>query len=102
MVLPALSSPVFLAVCFPPLLYAGILVVLLAVVAGQGSLSRGILLLLCYSIGHGVLAVLAGTLVGFLQRLAQSRRYGQVSAILRLVMGALILLLGFYMFYLGF
>jgi len=88
---------VFSSPCSTPALIA-----LLAIVAGKGSILWGILLLLLYSIGHGILAVVAGTSVGFVQKLTQSEKYGSASTILKIVMGALILLIGFYMFYLGF
>jgi cytochrome c biogenesis protein CcdA len=78
------------------------LIALLAIVAGKGSIVWGILLLLLYSIGHGILAIIAGTSIGFVQKLSSSERYGKASTILKIVMGALILLIGFYMFYLGF
>jgi len=88
---------VFSSPCSTPVLIA-----LLAIVAGKGSLVWGILLLLLYSIGHGILAVIAGTSVGFVQKLSQSEKYGKASTILKIVMGSLILLIGFYLFYLGF
>lgn len=79
-----------------------VLVVLLAIVAKEGSLILGILLLLLYSIGHSILVLVAGTSVGFVQRLSASEKYGTASKILKLIMGAIILLISFYMFYLGF
>ncbi len=88
---------VFSSPCSTP-----ILVVLLAVVAGKGSALWGTLLLFLYSVGHGTLAVIAGTSVGFVQKLARSGTYGKLSKIFTIVMGALILMIGFYMFYLGF
>lgn len=78
------------------------LVFLLAIVAGQGSLPFGIMLLLLYSIGHGILAVIVGTSVGLVQKLSQSQSYGKINQILSILMGLVILLIGFYMFYLGF
>lgn len=79
-----------------------VLIVLLAIVAGKGSIFFGILLLLLYSIGHGILAIVAGTSIGFVQKLSSSNKYTKASTILKIVMGSLILLIGFYMFYLGF
>ncbi len=95
--LAGVLGAVFSSPCATPML-----VVLLAAVAGGGSLGWGILLLLFYSIGHGVLAVVCGTSVGFVQKLSQSERYGKVSRVLKIIMGALIALIGFYMFYLAF
>jgi hypothetical protein len=68
----------------------------------KGSILWGILLLLLYSVGHGILAVIAGTSMGFVRKLSKSERYAGVSTVLKIIMGALILLIGFYMFYLGF
>ena len=79
-----------------------VLVVLLAIVAKEGSLLWGILLLLLYSLGHSFLVLVAGTSVGFVQRLSSSEKYGKASKILRILMGILIMLIAFYLFYLGF
>ena len=88
---------VFSSPCSTPVLIA-----LLAIVAGKGSLLWGIVLLLFYSLGHGALAILVGTSMGFVRKLTSSERYGRLSAVLKYILGALILLIGFYMFYLGF
>ena len=88
---------IFSSPCSTPVLIA-----LLAIVAGKGSILWGILLLLLYSIGHGILAIVAGTSIGFVQKLSSSEKYGKASTVLKIVMGALILLIGFYMFYFGF
>lgn len=88
---------IFSSPCSTPVLIA-----LLAIVAGKGSIVWGILLLLLYSIGHGILAIVAGTSIGFVQKLSSSERYGKASSVLKIVIGTLILLIGFYMFYLGF
>lgn len=79
-----------------------VLVALLAIVAGKGSVARGMLLLLLYSIGHGALTIFAGTSVGFVHSLTQNDKYGKASQYLKWGMGAAILLIGFYMFYLAF
>ncbi len=88
---------VFSSPCSTPVLIA-----LLAVVASSESFIFGIVLLLLYSIGHGILAVICGTSVGFVEKLSQSEKYGRASKVLKLVMGILIALIGFYMFYLAF
>ncbi|NLM20139.1 MAG: cytochrome c biogenesis protein CcdA [Peptococcaceae bacterium] len=88
---------VFSSPCSTPVLIA-----LLAIVAGKGSIIWGILLLLLYSIGHGILAIVAGTSIGFAHKISTSGKYGRVSAVIKIVLGAFILLIGFYMFYLGF
>ena len=88
---------VFSSPCSTPVLIA-----LLAIVAGKGSIIWGITLLLFYSLGHGALAIIVGTSMGFVKRLSSSEKYGRISTALRYIMGALILLIGFYMFYIGF
>lgn len=88
---------VFSSPCSTPMLIA-----LLAIVASKGSILWGIVLLLFYSIGHGILAVTVGTSIGLVKKLTSSEKYGKLSTILRISMGILILLIGFYMFYLGF
>lgn len=88
---------VFSSPCSTPVLIA-----LLAVVAGKGSLAWGILLLLLYSIGHGILAVICGTSVGFVQKLSHNEQYGKLSNVLKIIMGLAMTLIGFYMFYLAF
>ncbi|AOY77613.1 cytochrome c biogenesis CcdA family protein [Clostridium formicaceticum] len=79
-----------------------VLVVLLAIVAESGNISWGILLLLLYSIGHSVLVLAAGTSIGFVTKITSSNRYGTFNSVLKYMMGGVILLIGFYMFYLGF
>jgi cytochrome c biogenesis protein CcdA len=79
-----------------------VLVVLLAMVAEQGNLIGGILLLLVYSIGHSILLLIAGTSVGFVNKLSASHRFGKYNQVFKIIMGIIILLLAFYMFYLGF
>jgi len=87
---------VFSSPCATP-----VLVVLLGIVAKSGSIIWGILLLLLYSAGHSVVVIAAGTSVGFVKKLSASGRYGAFSKALKYLMGGAILLIGFYMFYLG-
>lgn len=79
-----------------------VLIALLAIAAGSGNLLWGAFLMLVYGVGHGALAVLAGSSIGAVNRLVQSERYGALSRILKIVMGVLILMIGLYLFYLGF
>ena len=55
-----------------------------------------------YSVGHGILAIVAGTSVGLVQKITTNKKYGRFSIVLKVIMGMIILLIGFYMFYLGF
>lgn len=79
-----------------------VLVVLLGLVARSGNIVWGILLLLFYSVGHSVLVLIAGTSIGFVKKITASGKYGTFSKVLKIGMGLAILLIGFYMFYLGF
>ncbi|MDD3142065.1 MAG: cytochrome c biogenesis protein CcdA [Lachnospiraceae bacterium] len=88
---------IFSSPCSTPVLIA-----LLAIVAGKGNLLWGILLLLCYALGHGILAIVAGTSVGFVNKLSKNKKYGVFSTVLKIGMGGIILIIAFYMFYLGF
>ena len=79
-----------------------ILVVILAFVAKEGSLLYGTLLLLLYSIGHSILLIIVGTSTSTLRKITNSSNYGALSNVLKVSTGLIILILGFYMFYLGF
>ncbi len=79
-----------------------VLIVLLALVSANGSLVFGIFLLLLYSIGHSILVIVAGTSIGFVKKINESKKYGKISYIIKIIFGLLILALAFYMFYLGF
>ncbi len=88
---------VFSSPCSTP-----VLIVLLAIVAEEGNLLWGILLMLFYSTGHSALVLVAGTSIGFVQKINNSERYQTASKVLKIVMGIAILLIGFYMFWLAF
>lgn len=88
---------VFSTPCSTPVLIA-----LLAIVAGKGSVLWGVMLLLIYAVGNGALAVFFGTSVGMVKKLSQSEKFGRVSKVLNIILGVVILLLGFYFFYIGF
>jgi len=88
---------IFSSPCATPVLIA-----LLALVASQGKLLWGILLLLLYSAGHSILVLIAGTSMGFVKKITTIEKYGRGSKVIKIILGTLILLLAFYMFYLGF
>lgn len=48
------------------------------------------------------LVMVAGTSIGFVQKINNSEKYKKAAVILKIVMGAAILLIGFYMFWLAF
>lgn len=88
---------IFSSPCSTPVLIA-----LLAIVAGKGNLLWGILLMLLYSIGHSTLVMIAGTSIGFVQKINSSEKYKTASTLLKILMGTVILLIGLYMFWLAF
>jgi hypothetical protein len=45
--------------------------------------------------------MIAGTSVSFIKKLSASEKYGKYNKIFKISMGTVILLLAFYMFYLG-
>ncbi|MCL2491348.1 MAG: sulfite exporter TauE/SafE family protein [Coriobacteriia bacterium] len=79
-----------------------VLVVLLGIVATQGSVAWGTLLFLLYALGHSILIIAIGTSVGLARQIATSPRYGAISQLLQIGLGIIVLALGLYMFYLGF
>jgi cytochrome c-type biogenesis protein len=79
-----------------------VLIALLAIVAREGKIMWGIILLLLYSAGHSILLVMAGTSVGMVNQMTRSTKYGFISTGLRIVLGSVILILGFYLLYTGF
>lgn len=95
--LAGILAGIFASPCSTPVLIA-----LLGMIAGKGSLAWGILLMLLYSLGHSALVIVAGTSVGFVQKISGSGAYGKAGTVMTAVMGALILAVGFYMFWLAF
>lgn len=87
-----LSSP-----CATPVLAA-----ILAFVAGQANIVLGVLLLAVYSIGHCALILIAGTSVGFVQKLASNPYTERWGKVLKILFGLLAILLALYLFYIGF
>ena len=94
--LAGILGGVFSSPCATPML-----VVLLGLVVKSGNIAWGILLLFLYSVGHSVLVILAGTSMGLVKKVTTSGRYGTFSKVLKAGMGLAIMLIGFYMFYLG-
>lgn len=95
--LAGILTGIFASPCSTPVLIA-----LLGMIAGKGSLAWGILLMLLYSLGHSALVIVAGTSVGFVQKISGSDACGKAGTVMTAVMGALILAVGFYMFWLAF
>lgn len=94
--LAGILGGIFSSPCSTPVLIA-----LLAIVAGEGKLLWGIFLMFLYSVGHSALAIAAGTSIGFVQKINASGKYKVVASVSKIIMGVLILLIGFYMFWLA-
>lgn len=60
------------------------------------------IMLLFYSIGHGTLLVILGSSLELADKLSNSEKMSSVGKIINIAIGIGILLLGLYMFYLGF
>lgn len=95
--LTGILGGVFSSPCATP-----VLIVLLGIVAKSGNIAWGVLLLFFYSVGHSFLVLIAGTSMGFVKKITASNKYGVFSEVLKYITGGVILLIGFYMFYLGF
>jgi cytochrome c biogenesis protein CcdA len=95
--LAGILGGIFSSPCATP-----VLVVLLGIVARSGNPLWGIGLLLLYALGHSFLVIIAGTSIGWVSRITSNPKYGLYSNLLKYITGILILLIGFYMFYLGF
>lgn len=89
-------SGIFSSPCSTPMLIA-----LLSIIAARENLTLGIVLMLFYALGYSCLAVIAGTSVGFVQKLNESRGYETASKVLKAVTGTVIMLIGAYMLYLA-
>ncbi len=94
--LAGILGGIFSSPCSTP-----VLVVLLAIVSGETML-YGCILMLLYAIGNSFLVIIAGTSIGFVQKINNSSKYKIIANILKYVTGTLILLIGFYMFWLAF
>lgn len=95
--LAGILGGVFSSPCSTP-----VLIVLLGILANQGNFWWGILLMLLYSVGHSALVMVAGTSVGFVQKINSSENYKRTALVLKIIMGIAILLIGLYMFWLAF
>ncbi len=76
-----------------------VLVVILAFAATEGKVLYGTLLLFVYAVAHCALVVLAGVVTGFVEAFAKSRGAAGFSIWSKRVSGALIVLVGCYVFY---
>lgn len=89
-------SGIFSSPCSTP-----ILVSLLAIVASKGDLLFGFILLLLYSLGHGIIIVICGTFTSIAKGIIKNKKYGMISKCIKILLGIVMCILGFYLIYLG-
>ena len=94
--LSGLIAGLFASHCALPVVIALMAVAAETTTAGKG-LTYGPLLLLLFSLGHSVLSVVAGTSVGFVQKLMSSPKYEKASKIIRVILGIIIMLVAVYL-----
>lgn len=87
---------VFSSPCSTP-----VLVAMLTIVAEQGDLVRGGVLLALYSVGHSILFIVAGISTARIKSFIQNKKYSIMSQSIKYGTGAVILSFGFYLLYLG-
>lgn len=83
-----------------------VMIALMSMIAGTGGSEAdpfwGILLFLLFAIGHNIIVVLTGTLVGFFNEVNNNFVYKKFTKISTVILGLLIFLLGIYFLYIGF
>ncbi len=93
--LVGMLNGVFASHCATPVMIA-----LLAMVAkADGSTLWGIFLMAVYALGHSILLVAAGTSYSAVEQFIENPRYASFSKGLRILMGAVIFLIGILMFF---
>ena len=90
--LAGLLAGIFSAHCAAP-----VIVALLAIVIERGQILFGIILLLFFSVGHGILSVVAGTSVGLVQKITASAKYERASRIIKIALGVIIMLVALWL-----
>jgi cytochrome c biogenesis protein CcdA len=78
-----------------------ILAVILVLIAAKGSMLYGLGLLFSYSIGHCVLIVIAGTSIGTVKKLLDSKHFNRANLIFRKVAAVFIIIVGIYFLFRG-
>ncbi len=78
-----------------------ILALILTFVATKGEIAYGTSLLFVYALGHCALIFLAGTATGFAESFIKSKGISNLTTWAKRIGGAIVVLVGVYMFYLG-
>lgn len=75
-----------------------VILMLLTIASQSGNFLWGIILLFCYSVGHGIIIVAAGTSVGFANKL-ENGAADTTSKVFKAVLGLIMLGIGIYMLF---
>lgn len=75
------------------------LVVILGVLASEQNITYGIVLMLMYSLGNGILTLIAGTCVGFVKNMGENPKYILFDKIVRIILALILLAIGAYFIY---
>lgn len=89
-------SGIFSSPCSTPVLIA-----LLSLVATLNNIYYSIILLLCYSIGHSIITIIAGTSITFINKIIQNKKYGVFSTTIKIILGILMTIIGIYLIYIS-
>ncbi len=90
-------SGIFSSPCQTP-----VLVALLAMVLQKGTILYGIITLLAYSLGNGIIILIIIMSLNKIKDLKKNKAYETFNKVINYILGIAMLLLGFYMFYMGF
>ncbi len=91
--LVGITGGLFCIPCTTPILAA-----ILAYVSSTGKgILQGAILLISYSIGHGLLLITAGTSVGIINQMSEFERLNKAYHTVKIIFGVLVFLLGIYL-----
>lgn len=79
-----------------------ILLAILSIIATTSNIALGIILLLCYGIGHSVIFLVLGISVSAIDKMTSSRRVTIVVRLFKVILSVVVVLFGLYLMYLGF
>ena len=89
-------SGIFSSPCATP-----VLIFILSIISSKQNILFGIIMMVLYSIGYSMVTILAGSLVGFVKSLKQSKKYEKLYNISKYTLSVIMILIGFYLFYEG-
>ncbi len=90
-------SGIFSSPCQTP-----VLVFLFSLVLEKGKMLYGAILLLCYSIGTSIVIYFAIMFMEYIKTFKKKKAYGVIAKVINIILAIVMVLIGLYMFYLGF